>query len=76
LTHAKTNTVNYLFEIGGAPLTSTTDDTIGYFIGPEGGWDMKEVQEAEVSGVQVAALGTLTMRAETAAIIAAYELLK
>jgi 16S rRNA (uracil1498-N3)-methyltransferase len=46
--------------------------TASIFIGPEGGFTDKEVTEAESCGFTVASLGSLTLRGETAAIIATY----
>ncbi len=42
------------------------------FIGPEGGFTDKEIKEAESSGYTVSSLGPLTLRGETAAIVATY----
>ncbi len=42
------------------------------FIGPEGGFTDSEIKEAEAGGYTVASLGSLTLRGETAAIIATY----
>jgi 16S rRNA (uracil1498-N3)-methyltransferase len=39
-------------------------------IGPEGGWDLPEVEAARRSGYRIVSLGTHTLRAETAAITA------
>jgi 16S rRNA (uracil1498-N3)-methyltransferase len=39
-------------------------------IGPEGGWDSEEVEQAAQAGFQIAGLGSLVLRAETAAIAA------
>lgn len=47
-------------------------DSIGIFIGPEGGWSEKELQLAEKTGLHISSLGALTLRAETAAVVAAY----
>lgn len=44
----------------------------GIFIGPEGGWTDAEVECAQASGCHVVSLGPLTLRAETAAIVASY----
>lgn len=41
-------------------------------IGPEGGWDEKEMELIRKSNAYVVSLGPLTFRAETAAIIASY----
>jgi 16S rRNA (uracil1498-N3)-methyltransferase len=51
------------------------DRTVNLFIGPEGGWDEKEVFAAIRAGFDPVSLGRLTLRAETAAITASYALL-
>ena len=45
---------------------------VSIFVGPEGGFTEKEVDLAKSSGYTVASLGPLTLRSETAAIIATY----
>lgn len=40
------------------------------FIGPEGGWTEREIEEFKKSGAEIFSLGKLTLRAETAAIAA------
>ena len=42
------------------------------WIGPEGGWTEKEIEEARKFNFKIATLGPLTLRGETAAIIATY----
>lgn len=42
------------------------------YIGPEGGWSTEEVGLAQEKGATIASLGSLTLRAETAAIVATY----
>ncbi len=42
------------------------------FIGPEGGWDEQEVAAAAEAGLQTISFGSLTLRAETAAIVATH----
>lgn len=42
------------------------------FVGPEGGFTENEVTEAKDAGFNVASLGTLTLRGETAAIVSTY----
>jgi len=49
-----------------------TGDSVAVFIGPEGGWDPEEIEAARKAGCDIVSLGSLTLRAETAAIIAAY----
>ena len=46
--------------------------TVSIFIGPEGGFTEKEINLAKESGYEVASLGDLTLRGETAAIVATY----
>lgn len=53
------------------PKKSDLSD-INIFIGPEGGWDTSEVDLAKKFNFQFATLGKLTLRAETAAIVASY----
>lgn len=53
-------------------LGAEKDRTIKIFIGPEGGWTARERKMAEEAGCLVRSLGSLTLRAETAAVIAAY----
>ncbi|HRY62584.1 MAG TPA: RsmE family RNA methyltransferase [Candidatus Paceibacterota bacterium] len=45
---------------------------VNIFIGAEGGWDEWEVELAKEKGFHIASLGKLTLRGETAAIIATY----
>lgn len=52
------------------PLKDKKD--ISIFIGAEGGWDEWEVELAKEKGFHIASLGSLTLRGETAAIIATY----
>ena len=49
---------------------------IGDFIGPEGGWSSKEVSMAKVARFEIASFGKLIYRAETAAIVAVYDIVK
>ncbi|MEI8174527.1 MAG: RsmE family RNA methyltransferase [bacterium] len=65
--------------------TSSKDDTyepnkeatnISIFIGPEGGFTEKEIKEATEAGYNTASLGSLTLRGETAAMIATYRTAK
>ena len=56
------------------------DQSIGVFIGPEGGFDSREVEAAEEAGAKILTLGRRILRTETAAIsmlsILMYELEK
>lgn len=75
---AKDNDVNLFFTLGGKPLEvkpEYKDKKIGIFIGPEGGFDDFEVESAKAAKFILAGLGTLTLRAETAAIAAVHEVI-
>ena len=58
-------------EITTLPLVAR-DDVAGVFIGPEGGWTDEELKLAKEAGFKIISLGKLTLRAETAAIVAVY----
>jgi 16S rRNA (uracil1498-N3)-methyltransferase len=45
-------------------------NTVSIFIGPEGGWTEKELELFKQKGASVFSLGSLTLRAETAALTA------
>jgi 16S rRNA (uracil1498-N3)-methyltransferase len=53
-------------------LAEETSDQINIFIGAEGGWDEWETELAKEKGFKIASLGKLTLRGETAAIVATY----
>ncbi len=74
LNHARENNQeNIFFNVSGKPLEPDKDKkSIGIFIGPEGGWDEEEIKKAHEVGFTIASLGKLTLRSETAAIIAVY----
>ena len=48
---------------------------VALFIGPEGGWTSSEIDKAHKAGYLAISLGKLTLRSETASIVAAYQLL-
>lgn len=52
------------------PVKEGEEREIHIFIGPEGGWTEKELELFKQGGAQVLSLGPLTLRAETAAIVA------
>jgi RsmE family RNA methyltransferase len=52
------------------PDTETFSGGVVLCIGPEGGWDTHEIEQAAVSGWGAYSLGHWTLRAETAAIAA------
>lgn len=73
LEYAKHNDRNFLFNVGSETISlSGSDSRIGIFIGPEGGWEEREVALARERGCQAAGLGALTLRGETAAVVASY----
>ena len=62
-----------IFHLSGEKFhPSTSFGQISIFIGPEGGFTEKEIDIAKENGYTVASLGPLTLRGETAAIIATY----
>lgn len=73
---AKTNDFNLFFDASGKDFSEMKllpeNNKIGIFIGPEGGWSEEEIELAKKSGFQIASLGKLVLRAETAAIVASY----
>ncbi len=73
-----TNSLNVFFDFCNKQLTAVDyslikfDAKIGIFIGPEGGWSDLERNKATENKCLVRSLGPLTLRAETAAIVATY----
>lgn len=62
-----------LFDISGSKFSNDYQlKTDNLFIGPEGGWTEKEIKKAKENNFSIASLGSLTLRGETAAIIATY----
>ena len=60
-----------LFDLDGEPVGATIQ-AANAFIGPEGGFSEAEVAQAKEAGFPIGLMGTLTMRGETAAIVASY----
>jgi 16S rRNA (uracil1498-N3)-methyltransferase len=48
----------------------STPRTIGLLIGPEGGWELSEIEQARLAGAIEISLGRRILRTETAAIVA------
>lgn len=72
---SKNNDLNLFFDIQGDDiknLNGVDSKRIGVFVGPEGGWDDQEIKLAKENGFNAVSLGKLTLRGETAAIIASY----
>jgi 16S rRNA (uracil1498-N3)-methyltransferase len=62
-----------LYEGGGEPLRNLVHDTdkeISFFVGPEGGFSVNELELAKVNHVKIATLGPRILRTETAPIAA------
>lgn len=72
---AGTSGMIIMFDASGAPFGShefKNEKNISIFIGPEGGWTSDETALIKQRGGRVLKMGDLTMRAETAAIVASY----
>lgn len=66
-----------LFDLSGSEIASFKPLKLqSCFIGPEGGFTEAEVLRAKEAGCAIASLGNLTLRGETAAIVASYLLVK
>ena len=63
-------TVRIMFsERGGGPMLSeVATKSLVAIVGPEGGWDDRELSAAASAGFEIVTLGGRTLRAETAAI--------
>ncbi|MDD5438379.1 MAG: RsmE family RNA methyltransferase [Patescibacteria group bacterium] len=74
LDNAKGNDVNFIFDLEATDGVKLKDDqqSVGVFIGPEGGWTPEEIKEAKKHDFKIASLGQTVLRAETAAIVASY----
>jgi 16S rRNA (uracil1498-N3)-methyltransferase len=70
--HSKQNEANFLFHLDGPEFSGHDKNKAGIWIGPEGGWSEEEIKKARDSGFQVVSLGRLTLRAETAAVVASH----
>ncbi len=65
----------FLFDFSGRPVSTNTFSDLeeaALFIGPEGGWTPKELEQASENNFRILNLGPRVLRGETAAIIAAY----
>lgn len=75
LEHARDNDANFFFAFGDTPASDVmarVGNRRGLFIGPEGGWTEDEETAAHGAGHTFVSLGALTLRGETAAIVASY----
>jgi len=64
----------YVMDASGVPFETlgSLATSVSIFIGPEGGWSQRELALAKDSGAHIINLGSSTLRAETAAIIASF----
>ncbi len=72
---AANHEMKILFEGEGTPLLDgelKNKNDIAILIGPEGGWTEQEVALAKENNFLIRTMGSLTFRAETAAIVASY----
>ncbi len=80
VSRVKNNQFSILFDSTGISLIEAAQSLLSYsgitqmdiFIGPEGGWDESELLLARQNKFWIVSLGKLTLRAETAAIIASF----
>lgn len=75
--HAKEFGVPFFFQPGSplfdpARFRNSGEKNAAVFIGPEGGWDEEEVKMAQLYDLKIVSLGGLTLRSETAAIVATW----
>lgn len=69
----KTENAVVCYECGGAPLVSLADrqtTQVSLVIGPEGGFDLREIAQLEENGARLATLGSRILRCETAPVAA------
>ncbi len=68
------NILTVAFDRSGLPidgkLVSKDYNLTTIFIGPEGGWSEREIEKFKEAKVEIFSLGELTLRAETAAVVA------
>ncbi len=76
LDSAKKNDINLFFDFSGGDFDEAAivgKKKVGIFIGPEGGWGDGEVEMARgIKNFKVFDLGKLSLKSETAAIVASY----
>lgn len=78
--HARASEAMYFFDTQKEGLKTISfletslkqKSSVALFIGPEGGWDVDEARMAHMKGAITTGLGDLTLRGETAAILASY----
>lgn len=66
------NKNKFLFDISGEKYKPTESANVSIYIGPEGGFTEDEINQSKTHGAIVYSLGNLTLRGETAGIVASY----
>lgn len=72
---SKNSKTQIFFDMSGKPINSVSglyNSSIALFIGPEGGWTEKEINLAKENNLPIISVSPLTLRGETAAIVAVY----
>jgi 16S rRNA (uracil1498-N3)-methyltransferase len=69
---AKSNHVNFFFDVSSDEPELRCRGSVGLFVGPEGGWDEEEIGNAKRAGFTIASLGPRVLRGETACAVAVY----
>lgn len=73
LKHGSKNTEKVIFDLVNESYQPDKNATnVSIFVGPEGGFTEKEIELAKESDYTIASLGDMTLRGETAAIVATY----
>ena len=75
LVDSKKSGTQIFFDMSGNSINSvreSNNNSIALFIGPEGGWTEKEINSAKENNLQIISVSPLTLRGETAAIVAVY----
>ncbi len=67
-----TSNTKILFDISGSLLEAWPTGSTSIYIGPEGGFTEEELSLVKEHNITIASLGNLTLRGETAAIVASY----
>jgi 16S rRNA (uracil1498-N3)-methyltransferase len=65
---------HFFFDPSGSPFAGVSKRTrsAGVWIGPEGGWDEREILLASRAGLKISSLGPLILKADTAAAVTAW----
>jgi RsmE family RNA methyltransferase len=69
---AASNHTNFFFDVSSDEPELKRKGSVGLFIGPEGGWDSAEIENATRAGFTIASLGPRVLRGETACAVAVY----